>query len=234
MPKPLPPFASRMQVAILQGASKPSRTLGSLQVLAWLPPPSGQVNHRGTTGQGRGGSQSRRRPPAPGVVQHAFDLVKYSITVPWSQPPLRRYTSMDRTLETRWRKFQSKSLSTLYGSTRDSPSSSCTSSNFPGLFELLTTRLQEAEKYESQYETTRHAKQPAAVPWTFPRVAEILGFDIGYEDAIGDNSLDSVPTGCTLTISDDSAALADWIGPTPPPAAGPLRRRRQHSSGRLD
>ncbi|KAH8036368.1 hypothetical protein HPB51_025709 [Rhipicephalus microplus] len=46
-------------------------------------------------------------------------------------------------------------------------------------------------------------------------------------------SLDSGLTGCALMISDDSAALADWVGPTPPPAAGPLRRR-QLSSGRLD
>ncbi|KAH8041442.1 hypothetical protein HPB51_015804 [Rhipicephalus microplus] len=46
-------------------------------------------------------------------------------------------------------------------------------------------------------------------------------------------SLDSVPSGCALAISDDSAALAGWVGPTPPPAAGPLRRR-QRSSGRQD
>ncbi|KAH8037041.1 hypothetical protein HPB51_008465 [Rhipicephalus microplus] len=115
-PKLLSPFASRVQVIILQGASKPSRTLGSLQVLAWLPPPSGQVNHRGTTGQRRGGSQSRRRPPDPGVVQHAFDLLKYPIYIPGSEPPLRHYLSMDRTLVTRRRKFQLKSLSTSYGS----------------------------------------------------------------------------------------------------------------------
>ncbi|KAL3223990.1 hypothetical protein MRX96_027057 [Rhipicephalus microplus] len=48
-----------------------------------------------------------------------------------------------------------------------SPSSSCTSSNFPGLFKLLTTRLQAADRYEGQYETAKHAKQPAAVARTF-------------------------------------------------------------------
>ncbi|KAL3203523.1 hypothetical protein MRX96_011895 [Rhipicephalus microplus] len=67
--------------------------------------PLGQVDLRGTTGQGRGESRSRRHSPAPGVGQHAFDLVKYSIFVTWSHPSRRRYTSMDRTLEIRWRKF---------------------------------------------------------------------------------------------------------------------------------
>ncbi|KAL3223988.1 hypothetical protein MRX96_027055 [Rhipicephalus microplus] len=52
---------------------------------------------------------------------------------------------------------------------RHSLSSSCTSSNFPGLFKLLTTRLQAADRYEGQYETAEHAKQLAAVARTFRR-----------------------------------------------------------------
>ncbi|KAH8035560.1 hypothetical protein HPB51_006316 [Rhipicephalus microplus] len=38
-------------------------------------------------------------------------------------------------------------------------------------------------------------------------------------------SLDSVPTGCALAISDDSAALADWVGPTPSPVADKSSRQ---------
>ncbi|KAH8036118.1 hypothetical protein HPB51_017929 [Rhipicephalus microplus] len=38
-------------------------------------------------------------------------------------------------------------------------------------------------------------------------------------------SLDSVPTGCALAISDDSAALADWVGPTTPPVADKSSRQ---------
>ncbi|KAH8010106.1 hypothetical protein HPB51_024781 [Rhipicephalus microplus] len=37
-------------------------------------------------------------------------------------------------------------------------------------------------------------------------------------------SLDSVPTGYALAIFDDSAALADWVGSTPPRVVGPPRR----------
>ncbi|KAL3223992.1 hypothetical protein MRX96_027059 [Rhipicephalus microplus] len=142
--KSLSSFASRMQVTILQGASKPSRTLGSLHVLARLPPPSGLVNHRGTIGQGRGGIHRPviLRPHKTCSMPSAFS----------STQSLFRGHNLLRDVTLDGPHVGNDVAEVLFEvvvavprlHARHSPSSSCTLSNFPGLFEFLKIRLQEA------------------------------------------------------------------------------------------
>ncbi|KAL3223989.1 hypothetical protein MRX96_027056 [Rhipicephalus microplus] len=165
--KSLSPFASRVQITILQGASKPFTTLRSLHALARLPPPSGHVNHRGTIGQGRGGSHSRRQPPAPRDVQHAYGLLKYSISVPWSQPSPRRNPRWTARWErgggsfirSRGRRLtvarQTLAVVVLYVV------------KLSRTFRVSQDTSTGSQSYEVEYETTEHAKQPASVARTF-------------------------------------------------------------------